>query len=1093
MSHELSPKCPQCGAVLPDNAPAGLCPNCLMALNLKTETVVTDDTPAAQPPLPPEQIAPHFPQLEILECLGRGGMGVVYKARQKSLNRLVALKLLAPERVRDVKFAERFAREAQALAALNHPNIVTIYDFGQAGGFYFLLMEFVDGVNLRQLLRTRKFTPEEALAIVPPLCDALQFAHDRGIVHRDIKPENLLLDKDGRVKVADFGIAKMLGTVNSGGTPGELAALETATQSAVGTPGYSAPEQKTDPQRVDSRADIYSLGVVFYELLTGELPGKKIVPPSTKVQIDVRLDEIVLRALEETPELRYQQVSEVKTCVATITGTPDGRTEIKNRVPDPTTTRRPWSLIAVASLFIVSGFLTAWDMGRDFHRNIVNINFGVLALPLGIGLLRLRPWWRRAALVMIWIPPVVGAILAALAIFGGLAFKPYAKVQFMGSELIGGPRYITGLLAGMLALALFVWMWRVLTRPGVKVLFQQGRFALPWIEWTALVLVLFLAYRTPMESLTQSPAAPPASIQPALLRATVRVLEVPSDIEPGLLLRPTALFDRGDVRVVLASHVVVSNGGSGEIQIVPTNGLVPSSGVILGGKPLTLVVKPQLEGSYVRMVLSTRMAADRKVLETGSTQPGTLQPLRRDHMRLGELTEMEEHGLSNGRKQLAVLVFEMEPGTNLPGPVIETATMPNETLSWLLEEQPPLADARSDLNHAPGYPLVAEAVGWADHDGQFNPVMYLARPFPRGGGESYLDGSRRRKPGEAIQVDIYRGTNPLAIANRFLGSYEISGQLDAARLRGGFELREKGRLFFKVSSDENIVKLEGRRIRPPDPSGRPSGVIRKAKSMANPAFLEEPPQLRFLAWQDEWKTNQTGAARHPDGSVVTNTAELQWLREVHPVGYGWHSQPAPPFLYFWFSHPLFNSTSHGEVTLLDATGNAIPPGAHGSIGSSTEAARHDTGNLGWLRYTLCPGERTNIPARVGVRLRYTVGSLERTQEVKVAPKTSASMSLEGGGQLNGIGQNVDGKAFVAIATDGGKLQARRFGALAITKDGRELISSGGGVSGNAGGAGVQVADFTFDTPLADVSKFLIGTRPVCTIEWKDVVLPGNLK
>ncbi len=194
----------------------------------------------------------------------------------------MALKLLAPERVHDAKFAERFAREAQALAALNHPNIVTIHDFGQAGGFYFLLMEFVDGLNLRQLLRTRKFTPEEALAIVPPLCDALQFAHDRGIVHRDIKPENLLLDKTGRVKVADFGIAKMLGTVNGGGNAGESAAPENATQSAVGTPVYSAPEQKTDPQRVDSRADIYSLGVVFYELLTGELPGKRIEPPSTK-------------------------------------------------------------------------------------------------------------------------------------------------------------------------------------------------------------------------------------------------------------------------------------------------------------------------------------------------------------------------------------------------------------------------------------------------------------------------------------------------------------------------------------------------------------------------------------------------------------------------------------------------------------------------------------------------------------------------------------------------------------------------------------------------------------------------------------------
>ena len=321
MNTEPMPKCPQCGAPLPPNAPAGLCPNCLMALNLRTETAFSGEQTAAQPPLPPGQIAPHFPQLEILECLGRGGMGVVYKARQKTLNRFAALKLLAPERVNDPKFAERFAREAQALAALNHPNIVTIYDFGQAGGFYYLLMEFVDGTNLRHLLQARKFTPEEALAIVPVLCDALQFAHERGIVHRDVKPENILLDRTGRVKVADFGIAKMLGN-GHGETGGETASPQNATQSVVGTPGYIAPEQESDPKRVDSRADIYSLGVVFYEMLTGEMPGKPIEPPSHKVHIDVRLDEIVLRALEKKPELRYQQASILKTQVETLAATP---------------------------------------------------------------------------------------------------------------------------------------------------------------------------------------------------------------------------------------------------------------------------------------------------------------------------------------------------------------------------------------------------------------------------------------------------------------------------------------------------------------------------------------------------------------------------------------------------------------------------------------------------------------------------------------------------------------------------------------------------------------------------------------------------
>lgn len=174
------------------------------------EPTQADNQTSAIPPLNPEELAPHFPQLEIIKCLGRGGMGVVYKARQKSLNRLVALKLLAPERLDDPQFAVRFEKEAQALAALNHPHIVAVHDFGQAGGFYYLIMEFVDGMNLRQLLQTKRLTPQEALSIVPPICDALQCAHEHGIVHRDIKPENLLIDKTGVVKIADFGIAKII-------------------------------------------------------------------------------------------------------------------------------------------------------------------------------------------------------------------------------------------------------------------------------------------------------------------------------------------------------------------------------------------------------------------------------------------------------------------------------------------------------------------------------------------------------------------------------------------------------------------------------------------------------------------------------------------------------------------------------------------------------------------------------------------------------------------------------------------------------------------------------------------------------------------
>jgi serine/threonine protein kinase len=242
---------------------------------------------------------------------------------------LVALKILAPERERDTAFSQRCSVEAETLAKLSHPNIVTIHDFGQTNGLFYLVMEFVDGVTLRQLLNTGRVSPREALAIVPQICDALQFAHDQGIVHRDIKPENILLDRRGRVKVADFGLAKIvegrdaLPRVQADQQVGPTNLTDAG--KVMGTPQYMAPEQIEHPADVDHRADIYALGVVFYQMLTGELPGKPMVPPSRtsgKVQIDVRLDEVVLRALEKKPELRYQQVSEVKTMVETIAATP---------------------------------------------------------------------------------------------------------------------------------------------------------------------------------------------------------------------------------------------------------------------------------------------------------------------------------------------------------------------------------------------------------------------------------------------------------------------------------------------------------------------------------------------------------------------------------------------------------------------------------------------------------------------------------------------------------------------------------------------------------------------------------------------------
>jgi serine/threonine protein kinase len=323
-------RCPTCGAELPANAPQGLCPKCLI------EAVAAPTQPgplSGQRSTPPavEAVREAFPHLEIIELIGQGGMGAVFKARQPKLNRFVALKILPESMARDPAFAERLAREGQLLARLSHPNVVTVHDFGSANGFFYLLMEYVDGVSLRQAMQAGRFTAEQALAIVPMICEALQYAHDEGVLHRDIKPENILLDTKGRVKLVDFGIAKLAGRDEPASAatgadgpncsvPADIALTQSG--SALGTPSYMAPEQRSSPSTVDQRADIYSLGVVFYEMLTGELPAGNFARPSSKTPMDPRVDDVVLRAMAQRKEQRFRTAAEVRTSVEYITSNP---------------------------------------------------------------------------------------------------------------------------------------------------------------------------------------------------------------------------------------------------------------------------------------------------------------------------------------------------------------------------------------------------------------------------------------------------------------------------------------------------------------------------------------------------------------------------------------------------------------------------------------------------------------------------------------------------------------------------------------------------------------------------------------------------
>ena len=337
--------CPTCKTSIPANAPGGFCPACILR--------DADELPPIGRTAPTlEEVRAAFPQLEVLELIGQGGMGFVYKARQPSLDRTVALKILSPELGRDPAFAERFAREARVLGKLNHPNIVTVFEHGESGGFFYLIMEYVDGVNLRQAMRAGRFTPAQALAVVPGICDALQAAHAQGVWHRDIKPENILLDAQGGVKIVDFGIARIVGDPQRDFTL-------TMTGAALGSAAYMAPEQHESPHDVDHRADIYSLGVVIYEMLTGELPLGRFKAPSTKAAVDARIDEIVFRTLEKERELRQQSAAEVKTDVHRAANAP---TSVPAPAPVPENAVRLASKIALIGglvLFIAAAVFTA--------------------------------------------------------------------------------------------------------------------------------------------------------------------------------------------------------------------------------------------------------------------------------------------------------------------------------------------------------------------------------------------------------------------------------------------------------------------------------------------------------------------------------------------------------------------------------------------------------------------------------------------------------------------------------------------------------------------------------------------------------------
>jgi len=241
--------------------------------------------------------------------IGHGGMASVYRATQLSLGRPVAVKVLPPIFEAEFQFRERFKREADVLARLQHPNIVTLLHRGEEDGRLFLAMEFVQGRSLRELIDEQPLSTERALRLIRDVLSALEHVHEAGIVHRDIKPANVLVTSEGLVKLVDFGLGLETG-------PEDMTRL-THTRMTLGTREYMAPEQREQAKRADARSDIYSTGVVLYEMLTGELPiGWFALPSKTRSDsFDKSIDTIIERSLEKNPANRYASAAEMADAV----------------------------------------------------------------------------------------------------------------------------------------------------------------------------------------------------------------------------------------------------------------------------------------------------------------------------------------------------------------------------------------------------------------------------------------------------------------------------------------------------------------------------------------------------------------------------------------------------------------------------------------------------------------------------------------------------------------------------------------------------------------------------------------------------------
>jgi predicted Ser/Thr protein kinase len=553
--------CPRCDS--PSETQAlqefgGVCPKCLLEF-------------AA------EKDAPSFPNLEIIATLGEGGMGVVYKAVQKQLGRTVALKVLSPQLSTDPSFVERFTREAKALASLSHPNIVGIHDSGVHDGVPYLIMEYVEGTSLRKLIAARKLTAEQALQVVPQICDALAYAHAHGVVHRDVKPENILIDREGRVRIADFGLAKLA-------TPEQTRI--TRTNVVMGTPSYMAPEQIENPSAVDHRADLYSLGVIFYEMLTGELPLGIFKPPSVRAATDRRLDPVVMKSLEKEPEDRYQSADEMKEHVTHL----EPKREIRT---GPRPVRRTgtslWLASAILTLIAIAIALEGENRSTVIWTGFAAAVCGLVALSrLG----RRRPPDREpggpnpgrpAIRVVVQDPLNLKKAAIILAIMGGIPLVLSLVLMAFGPERLAGLPLLPAI--GFLLLAEIVTLAALVRHAFRRASGGSTGWSVALIVAGMLILAGILSKGRSHPPAVSAPS-PPATTAFRLEKAWPKAKELPPGLSYDRIEEGEELFRNEPPREEFRNGVHIIRIGPGK-EMLPDLRLIRRA-TLLGGQVILM-------------------------------------------------------------------------------------------------------------------------------------------------------------------------------------------------------------------------------------------------------------------------------------------------------------------------------------------------------------------------------------------------------------------------------------------------------------------------------------------------------------------------